>query len=98
MVSKFQCQTFVRRYCSQFIKPGEFNCMLTTFDLFDMQIAEAIEENPEDYQKYIQSYFQAAILFALIWGVGGVLDTASREKFDAFLKKVGVIIILLGFK
>jgi len=78
MVSKFQCQTFVRRYCSQFIKPGEFNCMLTTFDLFDMQIAEAIEENPEDYQKYIQSYFQAAILFALIWGVA--IDTIVREE------------------
>ncbi|XP_017080044.1 dynein heavy chain 12, axonemal [Drosophila eugracilis] len=82
------CQTFIRRFCSQFIKPGEFNCMLTAFDLFDMQIAEAIEENPEDYQKYIQTYFQAAMLFALVWGVGGVLDTASREKFDAFLKNL----------
>ncbi|KAH8316762.1 hypothetical protein KR074_004303 [Drosophila pseudoananassae] len=82
------CQTFVRRFCSQFIKPGEFNCMMTTFELFGMQIAEAIEENPEDYQKYIISYFQAAILFALVWGVGGVLDTNSREKYDAFLRKL----------
>lgn len=86
----FQCQTFVRRYCSQFIKPGEFNCLTTTFELFGMQLSEAIEENPEDYQKYLLSYFQAAIIFALVWGVGGVLDTSSREKFDAFLKKVSV--------
>ncbi|XP_017137652.1 dynein heavy chain 12, axonemal [Drosophila miranda] len=83
-----QCQTFVRRNCSQFVRSGEFNCMLTTFDLIDMLLDEAIEENPEDYQKYIVGYFQAAILFALSWGVGGILDTASREKFDAFLRKI----------
>ncbi|XP_026849759.1 dynein heavy chain 12, axonemal [Drosophila persimilis] len=83
-----QCQTFVRRNCSQFVRSGEFNCMLTTFDLIDMLLDEAIEENPEDYQKYIVGYFQAAILFALAWGVGGILDTASRDKFDAFLRKI----------
>lgn len=62
--------------------------MLTTFDLIDMQLDEAIEENPDDYDKYIESYIQAAILYALVWGIGGVLDINSREKFDAYLRKV----------
>ncbi|KAH8395340.1 hypothetical protein KR222_010165 [Zaprionus bogoriensis] len=82
------CQTFVRRYCTQFIKPGEFNCLMTTFDLIDMLLDEAIEENPEDYDKYLLGYIQAAMLFALVWGVGGVLNTDSREKFDEFLRKI----------
>ncbi|KAL9909718.1 dynein heavy chain at 62B [Glossina fuscipes fuscipes] len=82
------CQEFVRKSCRQFIKPGEFNCLTTTFDLFDMCMFEAIEENPEDYQKNLQTYFQAATLFSLIWGVAGILDTGSRDKFDAFLRKI----------
>lgn len=83
-----QCQTFVRRNCSQFIKPGEFNCLLTTFDLIDMLMDEGIEENPDDYEKYLQNYIQAALLYSLTWGVGGVLDVNSRERFDGFLRKV----------
>lgn len=83
-----QCQTFVRRNCSQFIKPGEFNCLLTTFDLIDMLMDEGIEENPDDYEKYLQNYIQAAMLYSLTWGVGGVLDVNSRERFDGFLRKV----------
>ncbi|ALC44807.1 Dhc62B [Drosophila busckii] len=82
------CQTFVRRYCNQFIKPGEYNCLLTTFDLIDMLLDEGIEENPEDYDKYMIGYIQAAMLFALVWGVAGVLDTDSRVKFDGFLRKL----------
>lgn len=85
-----QCQTFLRRSCSQFIKPGEFNGLLTTFSIIDMLMDEAIEENPDDYEKYIQSYIQASILYALTWGIGGVLDTNSREKFDGFLRKVSL--------
>lgn len=58
-----------------------------------MCMFEAIEENPEDYQKNLQTYFQAATLFSLIWGVAGILDTGSRDKFDAFLRKVSEVIV-----
>lgn len=85
-----QCQTFLRRSCSQFIKPGEFNALMTTFSIIDMLMDEAIEENPDDYDKYIQNYIQASMLYAITWGLGGVLNTSSREKFDGFLRKVGV--------
>ncbi|XP_037810078.1 dynein heavy chain 12, axonemal [Lucilia sericata] len=81
------CQEFVRKNCTQYLKPGEYNCLTTTFDIFEMCLNEAIDENPEDYQKYLPMYFQAAIIFSLIWGVAGILDSRSREKFDAFLRK-----------
>lgn len=63
---------------------------MTTFSIIDMLMDEAIEENPDDYEKYIQSYIQASILYAFTWGIAGVLDTNSREKFDGFLRKVSL--------
>lgn len=81
-------QEFVRKNCTQYLKPGEYNCLLTTFDIFEMCMHEAVEENPDEYDKYLTMYFQAAFIFALIWGVAGILDAPSREKFDVFLRNV----------
>lgn len=53
-----------------------------------MLLNEGIEENPEDYPKYIFIYAQAAILYSMVWGIGGLLNSASREKFDVFLRDV----------
>lgn len=57
-----------------------------------MLLDEAIEENPDDYDKYILGYIQAAMLFSLVWGVGGVLNTESREKYDTYLRSVCIFI------
>lgn len=55
-----------------------------------MCLHEAIDENIDDYQKYLQMYFQAAIIFSLVWGVAGILNSNSRSKFDIFFKKVNI--------
>ena len=83
-----QVQQFVRRNCSQLLKPGEFSVLRTTFDLFDMLMKEAIEENLEEYQKFLKPWYEASLLFGVSWGIGGILDTASREKFDHFHRQV----------
>lgn len=54
-----------------------------------MCMHEAIEENLDEYEKYVCMYFQAAFVFALVWGVAGIVDAPSREKFDVFLRSVG---------
>ncbi|XP_005185418.2 dynein axonemal heavy chain 12 [Musca domestica] len=82
------CQEFVRKHCVQYLKPGEFNRLQTTFDIFDMCLHEAIEENPEDYPKYLAMYFQAAITYGIVWGIAGILDNRSREKFDKFYREL----------
>ncbi|XP_055844482.1 dynein axonemal heavy chain 12 [Episyrphus balteatus] len=81
------CQAFIRRSCTQLLRPGEFSVLRTTFDLFEMLMQEAIEENPEEYQRYMITYFQASILYSIVWGIGGILDTNSRQLFDQFLRK-----------
>nr|XP_014091747.2 dynein heavy chain 12, axonemal isoform X1 [Bactrocera oleae] len=80
------CQSFIRKNCKEHIKPGEFNCLTTTFDIIEMLLDDAVVENPDEYQRHMQIYVQASILYSFVWGIAGVLDTGSREKFDAFLK------------
>lgn len=54
-----------------------------------MQLDDACAESPaEEMEKYVVSWLQAALLFATVWGVGGILDATSRLKFDYFVKSV----------
>lgn len=84
----FQCLTFIRRNCYQFLQPGEINVVLTTLTIFEMLLNEACEENPEEYAKFVTSWFQAAISYAVMWGLSGIMSTDSRAKFDEFYREV----------
>lgn len=53
-----------------------------------MLLNEACDENPEEYQKFLTSWFQAAISYAIVWGIGGILDHESRVKFDEFYREL----------
>lgn len=53
-----------------------------------MLLDNAVVENPDEYQRHMPIYVQASILYSFVWGLAGVLDTGSREKFDAFIKSV----------
>lgn len=53
-----------------------------------MVVDEAVEVNAEDYQKFLISWMQAATMFGIAWGIGGISNEESRKKFDQFHKKV----------
>lgn len=53
-----------------------------------MMIDEAIEINAEDYQKFLVTWIQAAMVFGITWGIGGILCDESRKQFEQFHKKV----------
>jgi dynein heavy chain, axonemal len=61
---------------------------MTTLTIFEMLLNEAIEENPDEYSKFLTSWFQAAISYAIVWGLSGIMDTESRIKFDEFYREV----------
>lgn len=64
---------------------------MTTLSLIEMQLIDANSQStPDDVEKYMGTWVQAAIAFAQVWGVGGILDFHSRQKFDEFIKGVGV--------
>lgn len=85
-----QCLLFVRKHCVQLLHPGEINVVMTTLSLFEMLVKDAVEDHPEDFHKYLVTWFQAAIIYGVIWGIGGLLDSESRDRFDAFYRTVCV--------
>lgn len=70
------------------LESHKYNGIGTTLDVIQMVIDEAIDTNPDDYQKFLISWLQAAIVFGIAWGMGGILNEESRKQFDNFHKKV----------
>lgn len=68
--------------------PLQYNLLNTTFDIIQMLIDDVIEANTDDYQKFLISWIQAAMIYGIAWGIGGVLNEESRKAFDQFHRKV----------
>lgn len=73
------------------LESHKYNGINTTFDIIQMVVDEAIDANADDYQKFLVSWLQAAIIFGIAWGIGGILSEESRKQFDQFHKKVKFI-------
>lgn len=64
------------------------NLVQTTLRLFKVLIDEAVEAHSEDFQKYLTSWLQVTLIYTVVWGIGGILNADSREKFDLFFRDV----------
>lgn len=53
-----------------------------------MIMNDAVDTNADDYQKFLVSWIQAATVYSIVWGIGGLLDKISRDEFDRFHRKV----------
>lgn len=84
----WQMLTFAMAECKYMLSPLECNLATTTFNIFQMVMDEAIEANADDYQKFLMSWFQAAAIYSVVWGIGGMLDEPSRDAFDRFHRRV----------
>lgn len=82
------CILFVKKNCKQLLYPGDTKLLMTSLSILEMFMADACEENPEDYQKFVASWYQNALLLAIVWGIGGILENDSRIKFDEFYREV----------
>lgn len=51
-----------------------------------MLLDDAILDSPDDYSKNLTTWFQAALVVALIWGIGGAFDQETRPSFDAYFR------------
>ncbi|XP_049782826.1 dynein axonemal heavy chain 7-like [Schistocerca cancellata] len=80
------CLNFVQNNCKQLILEDPRTLVKSTLSLIEMLLNEAVSLN-EDHE-YLKSWFQAAFMYAVVWGIGGTLDTQSREKFDEFYKNI----------
>lgn len=79
---------FAKKHCMQLLQPGETKLLMQTLSIVEMLLLDACDENPEDYSKYLFGWYQYALMLAVVWGVGGILDSVSRVKFDEFYREV----------
>lgn len=87
-ISRRQMLSFVTTECKHILAALECNLAMTTFHIFQMVMDEAIESNADDYQKFLMSWIQAAAIYSVVWGIGGILDEHSIDAFDRFHRKV----------
>lgn len=78
------CLEFIRKKCRVTISAGQINQVMSTLNLMEMYMNDAIEEAQHDYEDYIVSWIQASTLLAIVWGIGGTLDFDSRNAFNAY--------------
>lgn len=76
---------FVRRTCTQLVTAGEVNLVISTLRLVVMLMDYAIEG--EEDTRYTRTWFIASFMSAIVWGIGGILNSDSREKFDDLVKE-----------
>lgn len=84
----FQLLEFVRRHCIQYLEPGDIGILMTTFDIFEMLITDAVKADPVTFEKYIHNWIGPTLIYSLVWGIGGILDSESKRKYDQFVKEV----------
>lgn len=76
---------YVRKFCGQLVTGGEVNLVTSTLRLVVMLMDNAIEG--EEDTRHTRTWFIASFMTALVWGVGGILNTQSRERFDELVKE-----------
>jgi len=66
------------------------NSMINLFECFihDFRCQDGEEDATSKLPKEIDEIVNQALLFALIWSIGGALDEHSRPKFDVFLQEL----------
>ena len=84
------CLYFLRKYCIQYCNIGMINLVKNMMQLVEMTLNKACEEviKADEKEKNLLIWMQAAFLQAGIWGLGCVLDTESKVKFDTFYKQL----------
>lgn len=76
---------YVRKKCTQLVTAGQVNLVISTLNLIVMYMDDAIKG--EEDTRHTRTWFLASFLSALVWGIGGILNTQSREKFDFLIKE-----------
>lgn len=81
------CLEFIRKNCKMLCNPGEIRLVMSMIQIIQVLMDDAIDnlqegEDPRNFPIWVQASF----ITAGVWGLGGILDVSSREKFDIFYR------------
>ncbi|GBP22696.1 Dynein heavy chain 7, axonemal [Eumeta japonica] len=75
----------VKKHCIQLVTAGDVNLIVSTMRIVQMLMEHAVAL--EEDTRHSRTWFVASLMTALNWGIGGILNADSREKFDETLKE-----------
>lgn len=79
---------FIRKGCKQLCNPGQINLVRSFLQIVEMLMDDAFKGIKEEDAKSALVWIQASFVYAGVWGLGGIMDADSREKFDDFYRKL----------
>ncbi|CAG9829699.1 unnamed protein product [Diabrotica balteata] len=83
------CLEFFHKYCHQLCQLSEINLVKNMLAITQLFLDDVCSVNKkEDDLKNLSTWIQATIIQAGIIGLGALLDTPSRQKFDEFYKQL----------
>lgn len=80
------CLQFIQKNCTVTLNVGQLHFVMSTLNLFEMYLRDALTENTEEKGKtsHFLIWAQVALILSIIWGLGGNLDIDSHTKFNSF--------------
>ncbi|XP_028131634.1 dynein axonemal heavy chain 7-like [Diabrotica virgifera virgifera] len=83
------CLEFFQKYCHQLCQLSEINLVKNMIAITQLFLDDVCSVNKkEDDLKNLSTWIQATVIQAGIIGLGALLDTPSRQKFDEFYKQL----------
>ena len=76
----------------ELVATSDTNLVKSVMNLMDCQLDKFMDAKKFGYfdVKEVVNWLEGMFIFAVIWAIGGPLNTDSREKFDYFLRKIMV--------
>lgn len=78
------CLEFIRKNCHATIAVGQIHQVVSTLNIFEIYMEDAVQQNLTTFDQFILSWLQATMLMSMVWGIGGTLDFPSRVLFNNF--------------
>lgn len=78
------CLEFIRKNCHATIVVGQIHQVVSTLNIFEIYMEDAVQQNLTTFEQFILPWLQATMLMSMVWGIGGTLDFPSRILFNNF--------------
>eukprot|EP01028_Stygiella_incarcerata_P002288 TRINITY_DN1424_c1_g1_i1.p1 TRINITY_DN1424_c1_g1~~TRINITY_DN1424_c1_g1_i1.p1 ORF type:complete len:2631 (-),score=647.35 TRINITY_DN1424_c1_g1_i1:5218-13110(-) len=84
------CLHFIRRECREPAPTSDINLVNSLIRIFECMFVRSFDPAKDESKpdRDVTIMIENSFIFALLWSIGGSVDTASRFKFDAFLRRV----------
>lgn len=77
---------FMKANCRSMVPTRQGNLVHSCLSFVDMLMEKPANQEDASENRYLRLWLCTAFVFGVIWGLGGCLDSAGRQKFDQFLR------------